>query len=660
MTRATDYDEERLSAGTRLDNFVADLIAALLPLLSIGIVAAVPERLGLLIYPEQVAGFILGGAAAVVFLRNNANNRRIEAAGNRALAFAALAVGLWIFIRFPVLSEHGFEHPTECLMIGLLLVVVCLEGLRRAVGKALLIIFVLMMLYAMFGDLIPGVLKGRAQPLGDLLRYLGTDSTATLGQAVQVAAFVVVPFIFFGVLLGRAGGADVFTRLATRLAGSGHGNTAKVAVLASCLFGSISGSAVSNVMSVGIVTIPLMKRSGLKPQVAAAIESVASTGGQLMPPVMGAAAFLMAEYLRVPYSTILVAAIAPALLYYLSVYVQIDFLARRLALPSLAIEELGAGTTKFAVISVIVSFVVLLGGIFLLNLQAEFAAVYASAGLIILLVVFARSNARLNLRGLLDTLQSCGAGIADVVLVTAVAGMIIGLLGTTGLGFAFSIALLELGKTSVPLLLAITALVAVILGMGLPTTGVYLLLATLAAPTLVKLGIDPLSAHMFVFYYGMLSMITPPVAMAAFAAASLAGAGQTATAWEAFRFGWIAYFLPILFIYQPGLLMMGSVFQIALACTSAAVAVPLVTAGLVGHGLFPIGWRARMLAVLLGLAILLPEEAWTGAAKTDVVALIIGIGVIALHVIARRRRISASAQQSAQARAGQAIGNLRV
>ena len=618
-------------------------------MLSIAIVADLPERFDLLIYPEQVAALILGGAAAVVFLRNNANNRRTAAAANRLLALASVTVGIWIFIRFPVLSEHGFDHPTECLMIGVLLVIVCLEGLRRAVGKALLVIFAVMMLYAMFGNYVPGILKGRAQPLGDLLRYLGTDSTATLGQAVQVAAFVVVPFILFGALLAMAGGADVFTRMATRLAGRGHGNTAKVAVLASCLFGSISGSAVSNVMSTGVITIPLMKRSGLKPQVAAAIESVASTGGQLMPPVMGAAAFLMAEYLRVPYSAILIAAIAPALLYYLSVYVQIDFLARQLALPALAIEELGAGSTKLAVSSVIISFVVLLGGIFLLNLQAEFAAVYACLALIVLLAVFARGNSRLTFRGLLDALQSCGSGIADVVLVTAVAGMIIGLLGTTGLGFAFSFALLELGKTSIPLLLVITAMVAVILGMGLPTTGVYLLLATLAAPTLVQLGITPLSAHMFVFYYGMLSMITPPVAMAAFAAASLAGAGQTATAWEAFRFGWIAYFLPILFIYQPGLLMMGSLFQIALACISAVVAIPLVTAGLVGHGLFPIDWRMRILAVLLGLTILLPEQAWTGAAKADVISLVVGIAVIVIHIISHRRRIAVSVGQSAQA-----------
>lgn len=635
----TDTSIEGDHVPPKADHIAIAVMAPLLPLLAIAVVVGVPERLGLLIYPEQVAGLMLGLAAGLLFLRDSQDAPLVKVL-NRGLAYASITTGIWIFVRFPVLSESAFQHPIECVFLGTVLVVVCLEGLRRAVGKALVIIFFLLLAYALFGNLVPGALRGRPQPLGDILSYLGTDSTATLGQALQVAAFVVVPFILFGALLVAAGGGEVFTRLAARFAGRGHGNTAKVAVMASCLFGSISGSAVSNVMSTGVVTIPLMKRSGLRPEVAAAIEAVASTGGQLMPPVMGAAAFLMAEYLRVPYSTILIAAIAPALLYYFSIYMQIDFLARRLKLPALAVEELGSDRTRFGIVAVLVSFAVLLGTIFFLNVEAEYAAVYASACLLALLVVVPSGNGRLGLRGLINMLASCGIGIADVMLVTAVAGMIIGLLGTTGLGFAFSISLLKLGQTSVLLLLAVTAVVAVILGMGLPTTGVYLLLATLAAPTLVKLGIQPLPAHMFVFYYGMLSMITPPVALAAFAAASLAGAGQVATAWEAFRFGWIAYFLPILFIYQNGLLMMGSATEIALACASAVVAVPLVTAGLVGHGLKPLSWTKRLIAIALGLVILLPQEAWSGKISIDLVALAVGIGAVAHHIAQSRRVLS--------------------
>ncbi len=619
----------------------AGLIAILLPLSSISIVLDLPQRLGFLIYPEQVAGFIVGGAAAVIYLRSD--QRGWLTALNGAMGFTSLAIGIWLFYRFPVLSEQGFLHQTESLILGACLVGLCLEALRRVVGVALIVIFAILALYAVFGDMVPGALKGRAQPVGDLVRYLGTDSTATLGQALQVAAFVVIPFILFGAFLVKAGGGEVFTRLATRLAGRGYGNTAKVAVIASSLFGTISGSAVSNVMSTGIVTVPLMKRSGLKPQVAGAIEAVASTGGQLMPPVMGAAAFLMAEFLRVPYSTILIAAIAPAILYYFSVYLQIDFLARRLALPALELDETGKPHSKLAGFAVGLSFAALLGGIFQFNMPAEKAAVYATVLLIALIVIFGRGTERLNVRGIFDALRSCGTGIADVVLVTAVAGMIIGLLSITGLGFALSFWMLKIGESSMPLLLLVTALVAIILGMGLPTTGVYLLLATLAAPTLVKLGIDPLAAHMFVFYYGMLSMITPPVAMAAFAAASIAGASQGATAWEAFRFGWVAYFLPVLFIYQHGLLMIGSPSEIAFACLTTIVAVPLVTAGLVGHGLSPIRGLLRPVAILLGLATLLPAQAVTGARIIDTAAFCAGIVAIAWHLLTHTRALKKQA-----------------
>ena len=637
------------SGGSSLDrHFVSPLvtiIAVMLPLLSIGVVLDGPQSLGLLVYREQVAGLMLGAAAAIVFFRGASSTRPAEALSNIGLGLASLAVGAWIFVRFPVLSEQGFQHPTEGLLLGAALLIVCVEGLRRVVGLALVVILGLLLLYALFGDYVPGPLRGRALPLADVLRFLGSDSTATLGQSLQVAAFVVVPFLLFGALLVLAGGGDVFTRWATLIAGRGHGNTAKIAVVASALFGSISGSAVSNVMSTGVVTIPLMKRAGLKPQVAGAIEAVASTGGQLMPPVMGAAAFLMAEFLRVPYSTIVIAATIPALLYYLSVYTQIDFLARRLALPALDVANADAVGMKAATLAVVVAFTVLLGSVFSLNVSAEVGAIYATVALLALLVSVGGNSGRISIGRLLDVLRSCGISIADVVLVTSVAGMIIGLLTTTGLGFALTLSLLSLGESSLLLLLAVTALIAIVLGMGLPTTGVYLLLATLAAPPLIKLGVDPLSAHMFVFYYGMLSMITPPVAMAAFAAASLAGASQTATAFQAFRFGWIAYFLPILFVYQPGLLAIGTFVQIGFSLICAITAIVLVTAGLVGHGLRPIGLPARIVAILLGLLTLLPQSVWTGGLMVDVVSVLAGMTAVAGHVFMTRRQSKTPAAQ---------------
>jgi len=614
-------------------------LAAFVPLVAIAWVLAVPQHLGLLVYPEQLAAVMLGAATAVVFFRRPASGSggALANALDIGLGLASLWLGLHLFVRFPVLSEGSFLHPTEALIVGIAITLLSLEGLRRIVGWSLNWIFIALLIYALFGNLVPGPLQGRPQPLDDLLRFLGTDSTATLGQSLQVACSIVVVFVLFGGLLVSAGGGLFFTRLAMSVAGGGHGNTAKVAVLASALFGSVSGSAVSSVMSTGVVTIPLMKRAGIPPATAGAIEAVASTGGQLSPPVMGAAAFLMAEFLRLPYRDILIAATIPTLLYYVSVYAQIDLMARKLRLPTF-VEE-GAPKLSRTLRDgwlLAISFAVLLGGIFIYNMAAETAVVWACLALVVLAALFGRGETRMTPARFGRAFVETGMSICDVVLVCAVAGMIIGLLTTTGLGFALSLFLLQFGQASLFLLLVITALVALVLGLGLPTTGVYLLLAALAAPALVQLGTNPLAAHMFVFYYGMLSMITPPIALASFAAASLAGASQTETSWQSFRFGWIAYLLPFIFIYQPAVLMQGSVGEVLGVTAAALLAIPLITAGLVGHGLAPLSAPKRLAAVAVGLVVLVPPHLLWGGLATEVAAFLLGAALIALHARAHR------------------------
>ena len=443
-----------------------------------------------------------------------------------------------------------------------------------------------------------------------MLRFIGADSSAVWGQALQIAAFVVVVFVLFGGLLVASGGGDFYTQLAMRVAGNGPGNSAKVAVTASALFGTVSGSAVSNVMSTGIMTIPLMKRAGFKPAQAGGIEAVSSTGGQLMPPVMGAAAFLMAEILQVPYKTIALAALLPAILYYLSLYVQIDFISRRDNIPSLRdIQRNTFATVIREGWLAIVAFTVLLTGIFYWNMRAEVAAVWAVMALIVggLAIGLAkRSGQGMSPGQILKAVVDTGRATCDVLLITAVAGMIIGLISTTGFGFALSIYLLDFGDKSMFGLLLLTAAISIVLGLGLPTTGVYLLLASLAAPSLVQLGIEPIAAHMFVLYYGILSMITPPIALASFAAASLSGATKSATELEAFRFGWIAYFLPFLFIYKPGLLLVGSWFHIGYVFASSLMALVLVTGGLVGHALRPLHPVLRAFWLVVGVLVIMP------------------------------------------------------
>ncbi len=614
MLKANDMTLNTLRAVFRP---LGAILAFGVPVVAVIWVLSIPQRMGLLIYPEQVAALLLGAAICVVFLRELDAASGMRGWLDAVFALFALGLGIWVFVRFPALTEGSHFHPKEAFNLGLVATVLVLEGLRRVVGWTLVVITGAMFAYAFWGDHVPGPLRGRGLPLEDVMRFIGTDSAATWGAALQIAAFVVVIFVLFGGLLMAVGGGDFFTQLATRVAGRGPGNTAKVAVVASGLFGSISGSAVSNVMSTGVMTIPMMRRSGFRADQAGAIEAVASTGGQLAPPVMGAAAFLMAELLQMPYRDILLAAMLPAALYYLSLYCQIDFIARRDGHAEADwIEKVSLRDVLMRGWLPLLAFVVLLGAIFTWNTRAEVAAIWA-LGLIVsvALALWAYQRvtgaerafgAALSPLEVAQAIRKTGGQVCDVLLICAAAGMIIGLLATTGLGFSLSLFLIQFGGSNMFGLLLVTAMVGIVLGLGLPTTGVYLLLATMAAPALVQLGIPSLTAHMFVFYYGMLSMITPPIAMAAFAAASISGAGQVQTGLQAFKFGWIAYFLPFLFIYKPGLLMVGTWWDIGYVFASALLALILVSAAIIGHGLAHLSLFARGVALVMGLLIIAP------------------------------------------------------
>ena len=598
----------------------------------------VPQTAGWLLYPEQVAGLLFAIAAAAVFLgRLEHRKNGFARSADMALAAVAVWVGLHLFLRFPVLSEGAFFHPKESLILGVGVTVVAVEALRRVAGWSMIIILMVLLIYALFADLAPGKLEGRPISPADILRFIGSDSTATLGAPLQVAAFIVVLFILFGRLLVVTGGAEVLTDAARRLAGDRAGATAKMAVIASGFMGSISGSAVSNVMSTGVITIPAMRKAGFSRERAGAIETVASTGGQIMPPVMGAAAFLMAEFLQLPYQQIILAALIPASLYFYAVYLQISLLAER--------DDLGAADESRSkpwsvilphAVVVIVPMAVLLVGLFMFNAPAGKAVVWASGVLAVIGLLNLAGRGCVSLADIARAVVEAGAASAQILLVCAVAGMIIGLLSTSGLSFGLSFLLLQLGKGSLLLLLILTALVSILLGMGLPTTGVYLLLATLAAPPLVQLGIGALEAHLFVFYFGLLSMITPPIALAAFAAASIAGAGSMRTAVEAVRFGWIAFILPFIFVYQPALLMQGSWLEILWAGASTLVAVPLVTAAMLGYGRRALSGAERILAIGLGMLALLPHGSMIMAGVT-LIAAISGAVVVWLHVRNQRR-----------------------
>ncbi|HVZ50735.1 MAG TPA: TRAP transporter fused permease subunit [Pseudolabrys sp.] len=615
--------------------------AVLLTLGSIGFALQFYRSIGLLLYNEQFLSGMIGLALALVFLTQPARQ-----GGSRAqipwydwlLAALSIAVGVHLFWRYPVLSEAMTERPLDGLVTAFITVPLVLEALRRSVGWALVIVVLVFLVYAPLGQYVPGVLAGLPVTVPRLAYYLVWDPGSMLGLPVMVAATIVIAFIFFGNLLFASGGSAFFTDIALTLMGRYRGGSAKIAVTASCLFGMISGSAVSNVASVGVLTIPLMRRGGYPAPVAAAIEAVASTGGQLMPPVMGAAAFLMAEFLQVPYREVAIAAALPALLYYYALFIQADLLAAKAGLTKIDTNEQvpPLGQVLRQGWHFLLPFGVLVYGLFWMNWSPEMAALAAGGVLLVTGSTLGYGKTKLKPSDVLNALRSTGIASLDLLVITAAAGFIIGVLNISGLSFALTLLLVQIGSGNLWLLLLLSALVSIILGMGMPTVGVYVLLAALVAPAMVKVGLSPMASHMFVMYFGMMSMITPPVALAAYAAASLANTDAMKTGWIAMRFGWIAFVIPFLFIRSPSLLLTGSAMSVAIALVTSLAGVWLICAAIAGYAWRELSLATRLGFGLAGLLLFIPADALPHGEWTDIVGLILGGVLIARELMAGR------------------------
>lgn len=604
-----------------------------------------PQKAGVALYTEQFILVVLGCAIAICFLVAPAS-RRLDARVQRwdaAAGFLGLALCVLIAWRYPVLVHELTARPLYGILMAAALAALVLEGTRRMAGLSLVGFTLAGVVYAMLGHHLPGVFQARPVDFTRLVVYLGLDTNALLGTSLQIAVIVVVPFILLGNVLGRCGGSEFFTDLARAWMGRYRGGSAKVSVVGSSFFGMISGSAVANVSAVGVVTIPLMKRSGFPAQIAAAIEAVGSTGGQLMPPVMGAAAFLMAEVLQVPYVEVMIAAIIPAFLYYLALFFQVDVEAAKRGIRGESPERL---PQMRAVLRAgwyfPLPFVVLVYALVAWNWRAEYAAFLATAVLIACSAAFGYKGERVPLRDILRAIVSTGGAVVDLILICAVAGMFIGILNITGLAFGMTLQLLAVTGQSLPALLALTAVMAIILGLGLPTVGVYIIMATLIAPALVKVGIAPMAAHMFLLYFGIMSMVTPPVALSAFAAANIAGADVDKTGWTATRIGWAAYIVPFLFVLSPSLLMQGSPLVIGWAVITASLGIWLGTIGVVGYFYAPIAGALRALFILAGVLTLIPPDMFPGAIWTDLAGLALGGALLAREVASARRGAPAS------------------
>jgi TRAP transporter 4TM/12TM fusion protein len=638
---ATDAQEPG-SPGAQFFRALVSLLAILLVAASVAWAADLYRALfGLILYTEQFVSGILALAFLLVFLavpaRANAPHAVPPWYDILAGVVGFVAAG-YIAVRFVDLGTQMVFHPIDGLLAAVAVIVLSLEGMRRTLGWPLVITVLVFLAYGLWGHLIPGTLAARPSEPAQLIYYLAFDSNAILGTPIMVASTIVIAFVLFGNLLTATGGSNFFTDISLATMGRYRGGAAKIAVSGSALFGTISGSAVANVVATGVVTIPMMKKAGYAPHQAGAIEAVASTGGSLMPPVMGAAAFIMAEYLQITYAQVMVVATVPAILYYAVLFIVVDLEAARAGITRVeegliprALTVLRAGW-YFPL-----PFGVLIYVLFVLNRQPEESALYAALTLVACALAFGYQGRRPSLRALVDAVRQTGLAVLDIIMVCTGAGVVIGILSISGLGFGLTLALVGIAAKSLLLLLVLSAIVSIVLGMGMPTIAVYVLLASLVAPAMVEAGVLPVAAHLFVLYFGMMSFVTPPVAVAAFAAASVAKADPFRTGFTAMRFGWVAYIVPFLFVYSPTLILVGTLDHIVIDFGSALASIWLISAGFVGYALRPLAAWERGAFVAAGAFLLMPIALFPQAIYFNAAGLVVGAGLIGRELLIRSR-----------------------
>ena len=591
-----------------------------------------------MLFAEQFAAGAYGIGLALTFLRF-----RIGKTGGAtpwydwALAAAALGLLGYVTVFFPHLTAISGTLTPEVVTLSVAITALTLEATRRTIGWSLVMILLVLAGYVLVGHVVPGRMQTREVAVGDMLAYLNMDNNGLLGIILQITVIVIIPFVLMGQLLMRSGGSNFFNDAAIALMGRYRGGPAKMAVVGSSLFGMVSGIAAANTVAVGVVTIPLMKRSGMSAKLAAAVEACASNGGQLMPPVMGAVAFVMADFLQLPYKDVAIAAILPSVMYYAALFIQADLEAARYGFGKVEESKI---PRLFKVLAAgwmfLVPFVVLVYTMFWLNLEPEYCAMAAAAAIVVLGFAVGYAGQRMRVRDLWHAVVETAGGLCEILVISAAAGFIMGLFQVSGLAFAFAAYLVDLGGQSLVLLLILAAVVSIILGMGLPTIGVYVMLAVLVAPALVKVGVEPLAAHLFILYFGMMSLITPPVAPAAYVAAAIAGSPSMATAWTAMRFGWSSYIVPFLFIYSPAILMKGSVWDVAVVTLSSLFGIWLICAAMVGYfsRVLPVSLRLAFAAA--GLMLLSPHQASSLMLAVNITGAALGIALIVYEIRNRK------------------------
>ena len=590
--------------------WVNKIVLMAIPFFCLVYIVDLHTRFGLTLYKEQYLGLFLALFLASAFLNLPAwsgASRNSVSWYDYLLALAAVVVFGRVAIFYEDLQIMVGFAPWSVAVWGLAAILLILECVRRVIGWPLIAIAVIFIFYARFAYLAPGLLNARGVSWNRLFTFMYLDGNSILGIPTGVAGIMVVGFLFFGSCLFLVGGGEFLSDLAMALMGRQRGGAAKVAVIASGMFGSLSGSASANVAVTGMVTIPLMKKTGYQAHFAGAVEAAASTGGLVLPPVMGITAFMIAEFLGMPYYEVALSAAIPAILYYVALLIQVHLEAVRTGITGLPPEELPRlrVVVKGGWIYVI-PIVALLYFLFFKHMDPGASAMYAA--LIMLAVGLLRPQNRRGFgRKVADAAQDTGLQVLVVGAACATAGLVIGSVALTNLGLSLSKTLIVLSGGNSLLLLFLAAIGAIILGMGMPIAATYIMLAILIVPALVQIGLDPLASHMFINFFAAMSFVTPPVCIAAFVAAGIAKCKPMSCGFTATRLGIGAYLVPFAFCYSGGLLLYGGVFNILEAVIPVTAGIVLIAMGLSGYLYRNIPLAFRALAVVGGILMMAPQ-----------------------------------------------------
>lgn len=622
------YDPE---AGTRKLKGIVGWIA-LLGLLAFSLFQLYTSVFGVLTAQLQ-RSIHLGFALALIFLlfparKMNTGTKHKAAWYDLILAALSVVVGAY----WPLLIEQLVNRVGRLtdidFLVGLFAILLVLEATRRTVGLPIMIIALIFIGYALFGPYMPGALAHRGVELDRLVQTLFFTTEGILGTPIGVSSTFIFLFLLFGAFLIKTGVGEYFNDLAVMIAGRRIGGPAKVAIFSSALQGTISGSSVANVVTSGAFTIPMMKNLGYRKEFAGAVEAASSTGGQIMPPIMGAAAFLMAEFIGVPYIEIAKAAAIPAILYFAGIWIVTHFEAKRIGLRGLTKEEIPDKRVimkKLYLLIPIIAIVVLL----MTGMSVMLAALYS---ILISIVVSAFSKeTRMGISGIIDALVDGARTALPVAAATAAAGIIVGVVTKTGLGLKLANGLLDIAGGALIPTLILTMIASLILGMGSPTTANYVITSTIAAPAIIILGIPDLSAHLFVFYFGIIADITPPVALAAFAAAAISGGEPIKTGIDSSKLAIAAFIIPYMFVLSPELLLIDTSWTYVIwMFLTAMCGMIAIGGGVVGFWYRKLYWYERIIAIITGLLLIYPEN------MSDIIGLAAFAALIAVQLIFKR------------------------